>query len=175
MVAWAAGHVNRHDLDFHYQRGVWSSLDGRDIVRRFLPLFGMQGTRSQVSQDTSKGNNLGKRRLSFGSTASGGSAGAASAGSWGRFEENAFQKCLRFYEDPIGTNIANTGACGVGRVVREAWDNLDSKFKEAGRKLASQLMDSPRNLEITTLCSGTDGVVDAAKDSAVPMLVQDAP
>ena len=45
-----AGNVNRHDLDFHYQRGVWSSLDGRDIVRRFLPLFGMQGTRSQVSQ-----------------------------------------------------------------------------------------------------------------------------
>ncbi|CAE6929838.1 unnamed protein product [Symbiodinium sp. CCMP2592] len=107
-------------------------------------------------QDTQLRKSVGQRRLSFGSTGSG--------GSWGRFEQDNFDKCLELPADPLGINIADTGPCGVGRVVREAWDNLAPDCKKAGQKFAAELLESSGPLRVTTLCSGTDGVVFATKE-----------
>ena len=60
--------------------------------------------------------------------------------------------------------LLDESICGLGKVVKEAWESLPEHAREGARKLVKDLAFPARPFRVTTLCSGTDGVIEAIKD-----------
>ncbi len=103
-----------------------------------------------------------KGRASLGST-------SVASSSWEGFEDTLFRSA----EDSAleGGHLMDTGLCGVGKVIRETWPCLPSDAKEVAKALANKFINFSEPMRVTTLCSGTDGVVDTMKALGVRRLL----
>ena len=68
------------------------------------------------------------------------------------------EKCDQF-------QLLDESGAGLGRVVQEAWDQLPLQAKLNAQNLVKSWYPPARPMRVTTLCSGTDGVIDAMKDT----------
>ena len=94
----------------------------------------------------------------------GSSSHVSGASSWDSFEEKLFRKGEDSQDSAMaGGHLIDTGPSGVGRVLRETWSLLPQGVKEAGTAFGHKLIGSSNPFRVTTLCSGTDGVMDTMK------------
>ena len=108
-----------------------------------------------------------KKRLSFNSPAS-----AGTDSSWECFDsllgELTPSSPYREAGVPQHEFLINPRPSGIGRVVREALQHLPPKLKDAALDLVQDLfLGTGGPVRVTTLCSGSDGVIDSMKECCV--------